>query len=235
MSVPAAAPGRSLGHRIVSLVVRSPLGLGRGRNIASRVDPTSIRLTRGHVSSVWTLPVVVVTHVGAKSGRTRSSALLYFTDRGLVILLASSFDESRNPAWYHEGEANPFVTLYGRGIRGRFIAEEIYDAERDCVFERAKDAVDPYGQYEQAAAPQSRCVPVIAFTSQSCRCDPAVVDPHEQRLVRFRRRDRRARSWLRAVSTKSGSRPCQPHRHCGRHRRTRCKANTDGQMTPRAR
>jgi hypothetical protein len=46
MSVPAGNPGRSVDHRIVSQVVRAPLGRRFGRNIASRVDPTLIRLTR---------------------------------------------------------------------------------------------------------------------------------------------------------------------------------------------
>ena len=167
MSVPAVPPGHSLAHRIVSRVVLSPLGRRFGRDIASRVDPTLIRLTRGRVSSVSPFPAVVLTHVGAKSGRTRASALVYFTDRGRVILIATNFGGSRNPAWYHNVKANPLVTLYGRGIRGRFVAEEICDAERDRLFRRAKDAPGPYGKYEQAAAAQSRYVPVIAFTAQS--------------------------------------------------------------------
>jgi deazaflavin-dependent oxidoreductase (nitroreductase family) len=94
-----------------------------------------------------------MTHVDAESGRTRSSALVYFTDRGRVILLASTLGGSRNPAWHHKVEANPIGTLYGRGIRGRFIAEEIYDAERDRLFQRAKDAFGPYGQYESRPLP----------------------------------------------------------------------------------
>src|ERR1700722_18189523 len=99
MSVPAVSPGRSVARRIVSWGLRSPLGTRFGRDIASRVDPTLIRLTRGRVSSVWPFPAVVLTHVGAKSGRTRPSALVYFTDRGRVILIASNFGASRNPAW----------------------------------------------------------------------------------------------------------------------------------------
>ena len=166
MSVPAVRPGRSVAHRIVSRVVLSPLGRRFGRDIASRVDPTLIRLTWGRVSSVWPFPAVVMTHVGAKSGSTRTSALVYFTDRGRVILIASNFGGPRNPAWYYNVETNPIVTLYGRGIRGRFIADEIYGAERDRLFERAKDAPGPYGQYERAAAVQSRYIPVIAFTPQ---------------------------------------------------------------------
>jgi deazaflavin-dependent oxidoreductase (nitroreductase family) len=166
MSVPVVELGRSVAHRIVSWVAVSPLGLRFLRDIGSRVDPTLLRLTRGRVSSVWPFPAVVLTHVGAKSGRTRTSALVYFTDRGRVILIATNFGGSRNPAWYHNVKANPTVTLYGRGICGRFMAEEIYGAERDRLFGRAK-AARPYRKYEQAAAARFRCIPVIAFTPQS--------------------------------------------------------------------
>jgi deazaflavin-dependent oxidoreductase (nitroreductase family) len=176
MSVPAVNLGRSIAYRIVGQVARSPLGLRFLRDIGSRFDPTLLLHTQGRVSSVWPFPAVVLTHVGARSGRTRTSALVYFTDRGRVILIASNFGESRNPAWYHNVKANPIVTLHGRGIRGRFIAEEIYGAERDRLFQRAKDAPGPYGQYEQAAAAKSRCIPVIAFTPHSCGCDHAVAD-----------------------------------------------------------
>jgi deazaflavin-dependent oxidoreductase (nitroreductase family) len=180
MSIPAVSPGRSVAHRIVSRVFLSPLGTRFGRDIASRLDPTLIRLTRGRVSSVWPFPSVVLTHVGAKSGRTRTSALVYFTDRGRVILIASNFGGSRNPSWYHNVKANPIVTLYGRGICGRFIADEIYGAERDRLFQRAKDGPGPYGHYEQAAAAQSRCIPVVAFRLQRLWHDHAVVDPGHQ-------------------------------------------------------
>src|ERR1700743_3013950 len=177
MRVTAFSPGRSVAHRVVSRVAGSPLGLRFLRDIGSRVDPTLLRLTKGRLSSVWPFLAVVITHVGAKSGRNRTSALVYFTDRGRVILIASNFGESRNPAWYYNIKANPIVTLYGRGIRGRFIAEEIYGAERDHLFQRAKDAAGPYRKYEQAGAPRLRSVPVIAFTPQSCGRDHAVVDP----------------------------------------------------------
>jgi deazaflavin-dependent oxidoreductase (nitroreductase family) len=86
--------------------------------------------------------------------------------RGRVIIIASNFGGPRNPAWYYNVETHPSVTLYGRGIGGRFIADEIYGAERDRLFDRAKDAPGRYRQYERAAAGQSRYIPVIAFTPQ---------------------------------------------------------------------
>lgn len=167
MSIPAVSPGRSVAHRIVTRAALSRLGIRFLRDIGSRVDPTVLRHTQGRVSCVWPFPAVVMTHVGAKSGRTRTSALVYFTDRGRVILIASNFGESRHPAWYHNVKANPIVTLYGRGICGHFMAREIYGAERDRVFQRAIDAGWPYGQYEQAATAKSRYLPVVAFTPQN--------------------------------------------------------------------
>src|ERR1700733_13081229 len=166
MPIPVVDPGRSIAHRIVAGVALSPLGLRFLRDIGSRVDPTLLRHTQGRVSFVWPCPAIVMTHVGAKSGITRSSALVYFTDRGRVILIASNFGESRNPAWHHNIKGNPIVTLYGRGICGDFMAEEICGAERDRLFQRAKDAPGPYGQYEQAAAAKSRYIPVVGFTPQ---------------------------------------------------------------------
>lgn len=167
MSVPAVNPGRSVARRIVARVAVSRLGIRFLRDIGARVDPTLLRHTQGRISCVWPVPAVVMTHVGAKTGRTRTSALVYFTDRGRVILIASNFGEPRNPAWYHNVKANPLVTLYGRGICGHFRAEEIYGAERDRLFQRAADAPGPYGKYEQAAAARFRCIPVVAFTPQN--------------------------------------------------------------------
>jgi deazaflavin-dependent oxidoreductase (nitroreductase family) len=166
MSVPTVSPGRSVAHRIVSRVFLSPLGTRFGRDIASRVDPTLIRLTRGRVSSVWPFPAVVLTHVGAKSGSSRTSALVYFTDRGRVILIASNFGGSRNPGWYHNVKANPIVTLYGRGISGRFIAEEVYGAERDRLFQRAKDGL---GLTDSTSRPQQPSPDTFLSLHLSCR------------------------------------------------------------------
>ena len=167
MFVPAVNPGRSVAHRSATRVALSPMGLRFLRDMGSRVDPTLIRITRGRVSSVWPFPAVVLKHVGAKSGITRTSALVYFTDRGRVILIASNFGESRNPAWYHNVKANRIVTLYGRGVCGHFMAEEIYGAERDRLFQCAKDAPGPYAKYEQSAPTKSRYIPVIGFTPQN--------------------------------------------------------------------
>lgn len=107
-----------------------------------------------------------MTHTGAKTGRERTSALVYFTDGRRVVLIATNFGAAKNPAWYHNLKKNPVVGLYGQGFSGRFVAEEVYGNERDRLFQRAKDAPGPYGKYEQNAQAQNRRVPVMVLTPQ---------------------------------------------------------------------
>jgi hypothetical protein len=64
------------------------------RNVGSRVDPTLIRLTGGRLSSVAPFPAMLLTHNGAKSGVSRTSTVVYFTDASYWRM--SSFAGNRN-------------------------------------------------------------------------------------------------------------------------------------------
>ena len=99
-------------------------------------------------------------------------------------------------------------------------------------FSAPKTPPAPNGQYEQAAATHSRCVPVIAFTPQSRRCDPAVINPARRDQCGFDDVIDPHGTGLAQYPPTRDHDPCQPQRHWGRHRRTRCKANTGGPVTP---
>src|SRR5947209_12427512 len=94
------------------------------RNVSPRVDPTLHRVTRGRLSSVIATPVVMLTTTGARSRAPRTTPLLYFSDGDRVILIASNYGKTRHPAWYHNLNANPEVSLSARGRSGRYRARE---------------------------------------------------------------------------------------------------------------
>ncbi|OPX13338.1 nitroreductase/quinone reductase family protein [Mycobacterium sp. AT1] len=164
MSIPDSGLSNSLTHRAVARFAVTPLGTRFVRGLGARIDPTLIRLSGGRCSCVWPFPALLLTHVGAKSGIARTSALVYFTEQGRVVLIASNFGSSRNPAWYYNVKENPVVELFGRGIRGQFVAEEIYGEERDRIFGLAKAAPGPYAKYEEVAGAKARSIPVMTFT-----------------------------------------------------------------------
>jgi deazaflavin-dependent oxidoreductase (nitroreductase family) len=161
MSIPNIRPGNSLGHRIVARIASTALGIRIIRRVGPRIDPAVIRLTGGRLSSVTPFPALLLNHTGARTGVTRTTPIVYFTDAGRVIVIASNFGAAENPAWYHNIKANPEVTLLGRGFRGSFLAEEVVGPERDRLFQLAADASSPYGHYQQSAA--TRPIAIVAF------------------------------------------------------------------------
>jgi len=133
-------------------------------HVSSRVDPWLIRSTGGRVdSSFGAAPVVLLTVRGARSGIERTVPLWYFTDGEDVIVIASSFGRPRYPAWYHNLKANPEATLYRRGARGRYTAQEVEGPERERLYALATQLYSGYSVYQDRVT-GIRHVPVMRLT-----------------------------------------------------------------------
>ena len=132
------------------------------RQYGWRLDRALMKLTNGHVSMSLTLPEVLLTHTGAKTGEQRSTPLTYFTDGGRVIVIASNYGGERHPAWYHNVKANPRVTLTARGYRGTFVGEEMLGDEHARLFGLATQFMPNYAEYQKTTS--GRRIPVVAFT-----------------------------------------------------------------------
>jgi deazaflavin-dependent oxidoreductase (nitroreductase family) len=52
-------------------------------------------------------PMLLLDHVGPKSGIKRTTPLVYVEDDHDVVIVASKGGQPRNPAWYHNARANP--------------------------------------------------------------------------------------------------------------------------------
>lgn len=132
--------------------------------VAARIDPWLLRASGGRVNSAAGLfPVVLLNVKGARSGIERAVPLLYFTDEGDVILMASSFGRPHFPAWYHNIKANPLVRLEAAGRSASFQARETEGAERERLYGLAKSIYRGYGNYEQRTD-GIRHVPVLRLT-----------------------------------------------------------------------
>jgi deazaflavin-dependent oxidoreductase (nitroreductase family) len=152
----------TLAKRLITPPARTRAGRWVLMNISRRIDPAIVRASRGRLSTIAFTPAVLLTTVGARTGAERTATLLYFTDAGRVILMASNFGQLRHPAWYHNVKANPEVTLYAGGYAGRFRGEETTGAERERLWELAKRLTVGYADYEERL--DSRQIPVLAFT-----------------------------------------------------------------------
>ena len=103
-------------------------------------------------------PMLLLDHVGAKSGKRRTSPLVYVSDGEDVVLVASKGGYPRNPAWFHNLLANP-DTIVQIGSRRRPVHAHLADAqERERLWPMA---VAVYGGYEDYQRRTEREIPLV--------------------------------------------------------------------------
>jgi deazaflavin-dependent oxidoreductase (nitroreductase family) len=156
MRVPYVDPDKP---RRLRKALLEPLALsGAGRwyvlNVAPRIDRSIGRLSGGRLMSAPGVPLLLLTHTGARSGRTYTTPLLYFNDGpDDVVLIASNYGRERHPAWLANVRAHPEVQLQARGRRGRYRARVLSEGpERDRLFAAAKRVTRAYADYERRTA-----------------------------------------------------------------------------------
>lgn len=103
-------------------------------------------------------PLVLVHHVGAKSGTERIAPLVPLLDDGRIFIFASKGGADTNPDWYHNLVANPNTTIELGTETFPVTATVLTGTERDEIYTK-QVAVEPqFGDYQRNT---SRIIPVI--------------------------------------------------------------------------
>ena len=103
-------------------------------------------------------PMLLLDHVGAKSGRKRTSPLGYIRDGDDLVIVASKGGHPRHPAWYHNVRANPDTTVQVGSERRQVRARVANKAERKRLWPKA---VAAYGGYESYQKNTDREIPLV--------------------------------------------------------------------------
>ncbi|WP_082169046.1 nitroreductase family deazaflavin-dependent oxidoreductase [Mycolicibacterium chlorophenolicum] len=150
----------SVYERTLERFARTPLGYWYVTRLAPLVDPPLLRVSGGRVSSVYPVPVMLLTTIGAKTGLRRTLPLLYVVDGDSLVLIASNYGRPGNPSWYRNLTANPRVEVLAGRFSGTYEAREITDAAgRADAWDKALDVYAGYGDYEVRAG--SRTIPLV--------------------------------------------------------------------------
>jgi len=112
-------------------------------------------------STLRGMPVVVVTSVGARSGKLRKTPLMRVEHEGEYAVVASLGGAPRHPVWYYNLTANPHVELQDGPVKGDHLAREVSGEEKAAWWERAVAAFPPYADYQ---ARTTREIPVFVLT-----------------------------------------------------------------------
>lgn len=112
-------------------------------------------------------PIVVLTSVGARTGKLRKTALMRVEHEGVYAVVASMGGAPKHPVWYHNLKAQPHVELQDRATKRDYTAHEAVGEEKALWWARAVEAWPDYAVYQTRTARQ---IPVFVL-------EPLAVDP----------------------------------------------------------
>lgn len=104
------------------------------------------------------IPVVVVTSVGARSGKLRKNPVMRVEHDGRYAVVASMGGAPDQPQWYHNLVASPHVELQDGPEKGDYVVHEAAGAEREEWWERAVAVYPAYAEYQRKT---DRRIPVF--------------------------------------------------------------------------
>lgn len=110
-------------------------------------------------TTLRSLPVIIVTNQGCKTGAIRKTPLMRAVDGKNYILVASRGGAPKNPVWYYNLKANSNVDIRdGASVHSMKVREVVDTVERKRLWNLAVEAFPPYEDYQEKT---SRLIPVF--------------------------------------------------------------------------
>ncbi|CAJ1498816.1 nitroreductase family deazaflavin-dependent oxidoreductase [[Mycobacterium] kokjensenii] len=140
--------------------------------LSGEYEPSPIDFPREHVERIVSSggtegtelkgkPVVILTTVGAKTGKLRKIPLMRVEHDGRYAVVASLGGAPKNPVWYYNVVANPRVELQDGPAVGDYDAREVFGDEKALWWERAVAAWPDYADYQTKT---DRPIPLFVLT-----------------------------------------------------------------------
>jgi deazaflavin-dependent oxidoreductase (nitroreductase family) len=106
------------------------------------------------------VPVVVITSVGAGSGKLRKNPVMRVEHDGAYAAVASKGGAPEHPAWYRNFVEHPLVELQDGSEKADYMARELSGEERDLWWDRAVEVWPAYAEYQTKT---ERQIPVFVL------------------------------------------------------------------------
>ena len=134
----------------------APSSAGWARKQAERYEATN----GAEANELRGRPIIVLTSVGAKTGKLRKTALMRVEHAGHYAVVASMGGAPRHPVWFYNLKANPHVELQDGATKRDYLAHEVTGDEKATWWERAVATWPDYARYQTKT---TRQIPVFVL------------------------------------------------------------------------
>ncbi len=142
--------------------------------LSGEYEPSTSEWVRDHVEQIEESggseaelkgkPVILLTTIGAKSGKIRKTPLMRVEHDGEYAVVASLGGAPKNPVWYYNVKKNPRVELQDGSTTRDYEAREVFGDEKATWWGRAIEAWPDYADYQEKT---DRQIPVFVLTPVS--------------------------------------------------------------------
>ena len=106
-------------------------------------------------------PIIVLTTLGAETGKLRKTALMRVEHNGEYLVVASKGGAPEHPVWYFNMTQHPLVELQDGAVKKDYTVRELTGDERAVWWDRAVEAFPPYADYQVKT---ERIIPALLLT-----------------------------------------------------------------------
>ena len=106
-------------------------------------------------------PIIILTTIGAKTGKIRKTPLMRIEHDGSYAVVASKGGAPKHPVWYHNLVAHPEVELQDGATKKKYLAHEASGEEKATWWARATETWPDYDEYQTKT---DREIPLFVLT-----------------------------------------------------------------------
>jgi len=108
------------------------------------------------------MPIILLTTVGARSGKLRKTPLMRVEHNGEYAVVASLGGAPRHPVWYFNIRNEPHVELQDGPVKRDYLTRELTGDEKAVWWARSVAAYPDYADYQKKT---TREIPVFLLTA----------------------------------------------------------------------
>jgi deazaflavin-dependent oxidoreductase (nitroreductase family) len=133
--------------------------------VMAKVHTTILRISGGRIGNkMGGNDVLLLHHVGAKSGKYYATPLAYIAESGGYAVVAAAAGQPNHPGWFYNLQKTPETTIEIKGTPIPVIAEIAPKATRDRIWTALAAEFPQYNKFQQMT---SRTIPIILLHPQT--------------------------------------------------------------------
>ncbi|SRR5712692_2139724 len=128
----------------------------------TRAHVALYKISRGRLGGQFRgAPVLLLTTAGSKSGKERTTPLLYLKDGDRLIIVASNGGRDKSPSWWTNLRHNPEAQVQIRGEKKEIVARRATAEEKERLWPELTKMYPAYNDYQQKTR---RDIPVVILS-----------------------------------------------------------------------